>query len=320
MEGTKEGFLLVMKSILEDFKVAFSTGNILNQLIVINVVVFLFFGVIGVFMTLAGESQLYSDITRYLMLPAAPEKVILQPWTLITYFFFHKGFFHILWNMLFMYWFGRLITDYLGQNKLLSLYVWGGIGGGLLYLLIYNLLPFYAPMVENSYLLGASGGVIAIVVGAATFQPNYTVPLIFLGPVKMKYIAAFYVVVSFLQSTGPNAGGEIAHLGGAFMGYLVISQLQKGNDWSKPVVNFIIWVKSLFKPQPNIKVSYRSERKTKAKATTSSRKTTKASAASSVGNNTSQEDIDAILDKISEKGYDALSKAEKQKLFDASKD
>lgn len=289
----------------------------MNQLIVINVVVFALFGVLGVFFTLSGFGGLYETITSYLMLPADPAQLIRQPWTLITYGFFHKGLFHILWNMLFMYWFGRLITDFLGQNKLLGLYVWGVIGGGLLYLLAYNLLPYFAPAISNSVLLGASGGVIAIVVGAATFQPNYAVRLLFLGPVKMKYIAAFYVVTSLLQSTGSNAGGEIAHLGGALMGYLVISQLQNGNDWSKPVVSFIVWIKSLFKPQPKIKVSYRSQRKEKARATTKAGKTsTRKSAAAQ----TSQDEIDAILDKISAKGYDALTKEEKQKLFNASKD
>jgi membrane associated rhomboid family serine protease len=307
-----------MNSILEDFKLAFKTGNIMNQLIIINVVVFLFFGVLGVFFTLSGQGDLFNNFTRYLMLPADPAQFIRQPWTLITYFFYHKGFFHILWNMLFMYWFGRLITEYLGQNKLLGLYFWGGIGGGLFYLLIYNLIPYYAPMIQYSVLLGASGGVIAIVVGAATFQPNYAVHLIFLGPVKMKYIAAFYVFTSFLQSTGSNAGGEIAHLGGALVGFLMISQLQKGNDWSKPVVNAVIWVKSLFKPQPKIKVSYRSERKTKAKRTDN--KTSRNTTVKNQNDTASQEEIDAILDKISEKGYDALSKTEKQKLFNASKD
>ena len=178
-------------------------------------------------------------------------------------------------------------------------------------------MPYFAGAVSNSILLGASGGVIAIVVGAATFQPNYAVHLIFLGPVKLKYIAAFYVISSFLQSTGTNAGGEIAHLGGALMGYLAMSQLQRGNDWSKPVVSFIIWVKSLFKPQPKIKVTYRSERKTTGKKKASTRKSKSTPSASVV---TPQEEIDAILDKISEKGYDALSKEEKQKLFNASKD
>lgn len=304
-------------SILDDFKIAFRTGNILNQLIIINVVVFAFFGVIGVFLTFAGQRALYETIVGYLSLPADPAQFIKQPWSIITYFFLHKGFFHILWNMLFMYWFGRIISEYLGQNKLLGLYVWGGIGGGILYLLAYNLLPYFAGAVSNSILLGASGGVIAIVVGAATFQPNYAVHLIFLGPVKLKYIAAFYVISSFLQSTGTNAGGEIAHLGGALMGYLAMSQLQRGNDWSKPVVSFIIWVKSLFKPQPKIKVTYRSERKTTGKKKASTRKSKSTPSASVV---TPQEEIDAILDKISEKGYDALSKEEKQKLFNASKD
>ena len=307
-----------MNSILEDFKLAFKTGNIMNQIIIINVVVFVVVGVLGVFFTLSGQAEIFNAVTGYLILPADPAQFILQPWSLITYFFLHKGFFHILWNMLFMYWFGRLITEYLGQNKLLGLYVWGGIGGGLFYLLIYNIVPYFSSVIEYSVLLGASGGVVAIVVGAATFQPNYAVHLIFLGSVRMKYIAAFYVITSFLQSTGANAGGEIAHLGGALVGYLMITQLQKGNDWSKPIVNVITWLKSLFRPQPKIKVSYRSDRSEKAR----SKKASKAKKSASVGtsSNISQDEIDAILDKISEKGYDALSKDEKQKLFNASKD
>ncbi|WP_420385024.1 rhomboid family intramembrane serine protease [Roseivirga sp.] len=303
-----------MNSFLDDFKLAFRTGNILNQIIIINVVIFLAFAVVNVFFTFAGEGKTFALISRYLMLPAHPDNLISQPWTIITYFFFHKGFFHILWNMLFMYWFGRIISEYLGQNKLLGLYVWGGIGGGILYILAYNLMPYFENQVASSYLLGASGGVVAIVVGAATFQPNFSVHLLLLGPVKLKYIAAFTVFVSFIQSTGTNAGGEIAHLGGALVGFLMIKQLQQGNDWSKPVVSFVLWIKSLFKPQPKIKVSYK-----KAK-TSSSRSTGKAKAKSSAQSKTAQDEIDTILDKISEKGYDALSKEEKQKLFNASKD
>lgn len=306
-----------MNSILEDFKRAFRTGNVLYQIIIINVVIFIFIGVLGVILTLAGERYAYELATRYLSLPANPEQLLVQPWTIITYFFLHKGFFHILWNMLFMFWFGRIISEYLGQNKLLGLYVWGGIGGGLLYILVYNLLPYFSGVVDNSFLLGASGGVFAIVVGAATFQPNFTVHLLLLGPVKLKYIAAFSVVLSFLQSTGSNAGGEIAHLGGALVGYMMITQLQKGNDWSILVAKFIIWAKSLLSPQPKIRVSYKSE---KAKSSSTRTKSTKAKTKPSAKEVTPQNEIDDILDKISEKGYDALSKSEKQKLFNASKD
>lgn len=305
-------------SILDDFKVAFKTGNVLNQIIVINVVVFAAFGILNVLMTLSGQEALYRQISFYLTLPAEPGGFIYQPWSIITYFFFHQGVFHILWNMLFLYWFGKIITEYLGQNKLLGLYVWGGIGGGVLYMLAYNLLPYFADALPFSTLLGASAGVTAVVVGAATFQPNFAVHLIFLGPVKLKYIAAFMVVVSFIQSTGSNAGGEIAHLGGALVGYLAITQLQRGSDWSKPVVAFVTWVKSLFKPQPKIKVTYRSEQKTSRSSSRKSRKA--ASPKESTKKQASQAEIDAILDKISEKGYDALTKEEKQKLFNASKD
>lgn len=286
----------------------------MNQIIIVNVVVFLVFAILNVFFTFAGEGLTFDVISTYLMLPAHPSNFLSQPWTIITYFFFHKGFFHILWNMLYMYWFGRIISEYLGQNKLLGLYVWGGIGGGLLYMLVYNLMPYFENQVGGSFLLGASGGVVAIVVGAATFQPNFAIHLLFLGAVRLKYIAAFTVLLSFIQSTGSNAGGEIAHLGGALVGYLSIKQLQNGNDWSRPVVSVITWVKSLFKPQPKIKVSYKS---TQSKKSNSSTKTERKAAGQAKND---QAEIDAILDKISEKGYDALSKEEKQRLFNASKD
>jgi len=304
-----------MNSILEDFKVAFKTGNILNQLIVINVVIFLFFGVLKVITVLSGQAGISEQLAYYLSMPSNIPDFLRQPWTLITYSFLHLGFFHILFNMLWLYWFGRMITEFLGQNKLLGFYVWGAIGGGLLYLLAYNVLPFFAD--RQAILLGASGATTAIVVAAATFQPNFTINLFLIGPVKLKYLAAVVVVVSLFQSTGPNAGGEIAHLGGALVGYISMRQLQRGTDWSTPVVSFVTWVKSLFKPQPKIKVSYRSERKAKRK--TSSGKSTQKASVKAENGSTSQEEIDAILDKISEKGYDSLSKSEKQKLFNASK-
>lgn len=305
-----------MNSILDDFKFAFKTGNILNQLIVINVVMFVVLGVLGVFFTIVGYGGLFEEISRYVSLPADLDRLVFQPWSLISYFFYHQGIMHILFNMLFLYWFGRIIAEFLGQNKVLGLYVWGGILGGLFYILIYNFVTYYQPAVPYSYLLGASGGVIAIVVGAAAFMPNYAIHLLFLGPVKLKYIAGFYVVTSLLQSTGSNAGGEIAHLGGALAGYVFIVQLKKGNDWSRVIARFIGWVKGIFKPRPKIKVSYRKA----SKASKSSAKSAKTSSKASSKSNASQSEIDAILDKISDKGYDALSKEEKQKLFNASKD
>lgn len=311
-----------MNNILDDLKMAFRSGNVLNQLIVINLVAFVVVNIgLFVLLTLSGQREIYDQIMYYLSLPSDPAQFITQPWTIFTYMFLHRGFFHILFNMLIMYWFGRIITEYLGQNKVLGLYVLGGLAGGLLYMLAYNVIPYYEG--SRAILAGASAGVLAIVVGAATFQPNFTVNLILLGPVRLKYIAIFAILSSIMGTVGYNAGGEIAHLGGAGLGYLFITQLQRGSDWSKPVAAFVTWGKSFFVSQPKVRVSYKNEEKFgsrksgRSKTKTRSRAKSRQAAASST---TSQDEIDAILDKISEKGYDALSKEEKQKLFNASKD
>jgi hypothetical protein len=186
----------------------------------------------------------------------------------------------------------------------------GGLIGGLFYILIYNLIPFYQTRVQSSILLGASAGVFAVVVGAATFMPNYTFFLLFLGPIKIKYIAIFYVLLSFFQIDGSNAGGDLSHLGGALIGFLYIQQLKKGNDFGQPIVSLIQFIKSLFVRKPKIKVSYKSPR---------TDKKAKGQGKSESSKSVQQDEIDVILDKISEGGYESLSKEEKEKLFNASK-
>ena len=254
----------------------------------------------------------------FLMMPSSLDVFLQQPWSIITYFFTHEGFFHILFNMLFLYWFGQLVQEYLGSDKVISLYVLGGLAGALFYLLIYNISPYFADHVERSMMLGASAGVYAIVVGAATLMPNYTFFLLFFGPVKIKYIAIFYIILSFASVTGQNAGGELAHLGGALIGFIYIKQLQKGNDWGGWITWFRRFIRSFFVKSSNIKVSYkkRSSKKEKAKTTTT---TSTTSTTRTTSSKASQDEIDAILDKISERGYESLTKEEKEKLFNASK-
>jgi membrane associated rhomboid family serine protease len=303
-----------MNSILDDFKNAFNRpNNGLMKILFINIAVFLALIFVRVILSLSGAGGVYDLILHQLMLPAALDSFIVKPWTLVTYFFTHEGFFHILFNMLFIYWFGSLIMEFLGSQKLVNLYVLGGLAGGLFYILLYNTLPYFSQQVEVSRMLGASAGVYAIVVGAATFMPNYTISLILLGPVRIKYIALFYVILSFAQSAGPNAGGELAHLAGAALGFIYIKQLQNGNDLGKPLQGFFGFIKSFFVRQPRVSVSYRN--KTQKTSTRSSRNSSR----KSYSNKSDQDEIDAILDKISESGYDSLTKEEKQKLFDASK-
>ncbi|MFT4786059.1 MAG: membrane associated rhomboid family serine protease [Cyclobacteriaceae bacterium] len=298
-------------SILDDFRNAWNRpNNAVIQIILINVIVFLALIFLKVILVLSGGEGIYRAILTRLMLPADIGTFIFQPWTIFTYFFTHEGLFHILFNMMVLYWFGKLITEFLGSNKVISLYVLGGISGGLFYMLVYNVLPIFQDQVNTSLMLGASAGVYAIVVGAATFMPNYTFFLLLIGPVKIKYIAFFYIVLSFASTVGANAGGNFAHLAGAAIGFVFIKQLQSGNDIGAWVIQLMNYFKSFFVRDSKIKVTHRSEKKSKNKRTVK--------VAQSSGPSADQDEIDAILDKISQSGYDSLSKEEKQKLFNAS--
>ena len=284
--------------IIEDFKNAWNKeNNALVKIILINVIIFIGASFIEVFLTLSGGGNFFKLIINKLMLPASFTSFILQPWSLISYFFLHLNFTHILWNMLFLYWFGKIIQDNIGNNAVISLYVLGGIIGGLSYMALFNIIPYYENRISESLMLGASAGVFSIVAGSATLLPNYTFYLLFLGPVRIKYIAIFYILLSFLDVTGSNAGGEIAHLGGALIGYLFIRQLQNGINMGEGIINII----NLFN---------RKENKKERKETIINEEHK---------SDISQDEIDNILDKISESGYSSLSKKEKEKLFNASK-
>lgn len=292
----------------EEFKNVFQRPNNAHvQLIVINVAIFLIMGVIYVVSMIGGFEWVSTAIGNQFTIPPLFGDFIKRPWTIITYAFAHSlsDLFHILFNMLIFYWFGRLFVEYLGSDKLVALYLLGGLAGGVAYLLVYNTIPFFMERSGFHGMVGASAAVYAVVTATAVLIPNYTFFLLFLGPVKIKYIAAFYIVLSFLGSVGANAGGNIAHLGGALIGFIYIKQLQVGVNWGSWITATLEWFQSMFKPSPKVKVTYR---KSEPKAKTGSR-----------GSKTSQEEIDAILDKISEKGYESLSSDEKEKLFNASK-
>ncbi|MFZ1808105.1 MAG: rhomboid family intramembrane serine protease [Cyclobacteriaceae bacterium] len=313
MAGRKEVINYKEGSVFDEFKSVFQKPNNAHvQLIVINVAVFLVMGAIYVFSTVGGADWVYAFISKQFTIPPKFGDFLLRPWTIFTYAFAHSltDIFHILFNMLIFYWFGRIFIEYLGNDKLIALYVLGAITGGVVYLMVYNLVPYFMERSDFLGMVGASAAVFAIVTGAAVLLPDYTFHLLFLGPIKIKYIAAFYIIMSFLGSVGSNAGGNIAHLGGALIGFVYIKQLQVGVDWGSWVTSTLDWIKGWFDPRPKVKVTYRkSEPKEKAKSFTKAK----------AGSKASQEEIDAILDKISERGYESLSSDEKEKLFNASK-
>lgn len=296
----------------EEFKHAFQRYNNAHiQLILINVAIFLILVAIKVPSIISGFDEIFNVVYTQFALPAHFAEYVTRPWTILTYAFAHdlSGILHILFNMIALYWFGRLFVEYLGSDKLIAVYVLGALAGGVFYLLAYNTIPYFIERSAefNIQMVGASAAVDAIVVAAATLLPDYTFFLLFIGPVRIKYIAAIIVVLSFLGSIGTNAGGNIAHLGGAFMGFVYIKQLQAGVNWGGWVTVTIDWFKNLFKPKPKVKVSYRNDDVEKYKR----------SAKAKTG--ISQAEIDAILDKISAGGYESLTKDEKEKLFNASK-
>jgi len=192
----------------------------------------------------------------------------------------------------------------LGEKRLLSLYILGGLCGGFLYILAYNIFPRFNDVLPIARALGASASVMAIIVGIATKVPNYTVNLIFLGNVKLKYIAIVFVSLDLISFQDGNAGGHIAHLGGALFGFFYIRQLNQGKDWSIWFYKWASAFRSLFKGsgKRKIKVVYNKK----------SGKTAHAKKRSD------QAVVDTILDKISKSGYDSLTKEEKDILFKAS--
>lgn len=291
-------------SILADIRSTFSRrDNALNQLLVINVLVFVVLLVLGAVLQFSDAGGAYLVLLRQLALPSDLGELLRHPWTLLTYAFTHEGFFHILFNMLNLYWFGMLVREYLGDRRLVSIYVLGALAGAVLFLLSYNLLPKL--QIHPATMVGASAAVTAIILAAATLLPDYTFMLFLLGPVRIKYIAAAVVLISIAGINSANPGGQIAHLGGALLGFIYVRQLQRGRDLGRPVVAVGEWINGLLHGRSRLRVSHRSPQEAP-----SGKRGPLAQPA--------QEEIDRILEKISRSGYESLSKEEKQKLFKAS--
>lgn len=288
-------------SLWDEIKESFDEGSSLTRLIYINLAVFFLAGLIRVLFFLGGNGDYFQEwVMNWLALPSDFGKLISRPWTLVSYMFLHFEFLHILFNLLWLYWLGQIFLNYFSQTKLVALYILGGLAGGLFYVAAYNLFPVFATMVADSRLLGASAAVIAIVTAVAVHAPNHTIHLMFIGPVRMKYIALFSVLMYVIGISSTNAGGNLAHLGGAFCGLIYVLQLKKGNDWGKWITGLLSGISKLFKPKPKVTITYRKPSD---------------DIAFNREKNRDQARMNAILEKISKSGYDSLSKEEKEILF-----
>jgi len=288
--------------VVDEIKLSFKNGSYLTKLIYINLAIWILIRVAFVAFMFSGSDG--SQILGWLALPASFNLFITRPWTLITYMFLHFEFLHILFNVLWLYWFGKIFLEYHNQRRLLSLYLLGGLSGGLVFMLAYNLVPVFKGSVLFTQLLGASASVIAIMMAIAVYVPNHVIHLVFIGPVKIKWIALVSIILYIISLSGSNAGGNFAHLGGALWGWLYMSQLMSGRDiaagFNKIADKFFSWMK----PGKKLKVKYNipnpdyeyNRRKSYQQA-----------------------EINRILDKIGKSGYDSLTMEEKDTLFKMGK-
>ena len=276
--------MTIINKLINEFK----NANILYKLIYLNVGIFLLYNILSVISSLfildVGPSL------EKLILPSNTSTLIKQPWSIISYMFFHKTFIHLLFNMIWLHFAGKLFLDYFNEKQFFSTYILGGLCGGILFILSFNYLPAFEIANQNAKAMGASASVLAIMFAISTHIPNYRIQIPFIGMIKIKYLALSLIILDVISIPKGNAGGHIAHIGGALFGYIYAKQLNKGIDISKNLYQLIniVSLKNIFKKQNKTKKN--------------------------------QTKIDTILEKISKSGYSSLNKQEKEILFNASKE
>jgi membrane associated rhomboid family serine protease len=280
----------------------FTRLNIAEKLIVVNVALFIITRLVAV---LFGTSV--DALVHWFELPKDFGTFITQPWSIVTYAFFHGNLGHIFFNMIMLYFTGRIFMNLFGERKFINVYFLGAIFGGLLFMLSYNIFPALTGL--NNSLIGASAAVMAVLIFVCTYTPNQEVRVIFFN-IKLWHLGVTFIVIDLVFIGGSsNIGGRLSHLGGAFIGYLYASQLTKGRDIGAGFSGMLDSIQNLFTKEKKapLKTVYRKP--------SSNLKTVAAS-----DKEKHQRQIDIILDKISKSGYESLSKAEKDFLFKAGKE
>jgi membrane associated rhomboid family serine protease len=286
--------------ILDEIKKTIRSGSSLTKLIYINIAVFLLISLGSIVGYLLNNQTISLSILNLFSVPSSIKALLLRPWTIITYMFTHKDILHILFNMLWLYWFGIIFLEYLDQKKLVAVYLLGGISGAVVYIISFNVFPVFDQVVAESVAIGASASVMAVVVAIAAYVPDYSVNLFLLGRIKIIYVAVAIFILTSVMDFSVNSGGKLAHIGGALFGYLYTVNLRRGHDLGKGLNKIIGLFATLFKPRKKLRVTYKKQ------ATDYDYNKARAD---------HQEKINKILDKISKGGYDSLTKEEKDLLF-----
>jgi membrane associated rhomboid family serine protease len=289
-------------SIKTDLYRSFKNGGALTRLIYINLGVYLLVNLVIVICRLAQIND--SFITSLFALPASVGNLAFHPWTLVSYMFYHESFLHVLFNILTLYWFGKLFLLYFNQKQLVGLYLLGGLVGGLFYMLIFNLFPYFHGMVNDGLLIGASASALAIIMGIAAYVPTMQIHLFLIGKIQIRYLAAVIFFLSLFSVVGDNPAGNLAHLGGLGFGYLFAMMMKKGKDLTKGLNSMIDFFVDLFTRKPKMKVTKGNHPLTDQEW--------------NYQKNQATQELDTILEKIKRAGYESLTAEEKKKLFEQS--
>ena len=284
----------MFESLGEDIVKQYKQGTVLVRLIGICIAAFLFTETVHLLCWATGYALFYVDLYQRFALPVSFADLLLQPWSLFTFMFLHADVWHILYNMLWLYWFGEIYMLYMRERRFMAIFIAGSMVGGLLFMLMSLVLPPLQLSIGTSYLVGASAGIYAIMFAATALNPDHSVPLLFFGQVPIKYIALASFLISYVAITHGNAGGMISHIGGAVFGFAYIKSLRSGLDWFSPVDS----IKGLL-PRHSLRATHNSN-----------------IPAAPMSNTThEQKRVDEILDKIAKSGYNSIAKEEKEFLF-----
>jgi membrane associated rhomboid family serine protease len=305
----------MFSSIWQDIKSAFDRGNTVTKIIFANAILFVLINLVKVFSWLGNKmqpSELFEKVSENLELSSSVSYILWHPWTLFSHMFLHISFGHIFFNMLCLNWFGRITGDLLGDHRVLPIYVYSGLLGGIFFILFSNYSGY------NGFALGASASVMGIALAAAFTAPDYRMHLLFIGEVALKYVVLVMLFLDLIAlPDGGNTGGHVAHLGGAAFGGFFVSMLHRGYDLSAGFNNLQYWFLGLFKnfgkkkakERPKPRVVYRNTDENLRKNQEKPRDP----------NAVSQSVVDSILDKIKREGYGNLTAEEKETLMKASK-
>lgn len=292
-------------SIIDDIRQSFKSGNMVTRLLIINVAVFVVTALMGAF----APSFYNGTFVHWIAVPGDPISLLYKPWSILSYMFVHSGIRHIFWNMLFLWWFGRIVGDMIGDKHVLPIYIVGGLAGATAYIVSYYFL--FGQL--GTFMVGASAAVMALAIIAGRINPDKELNLILFN-VKIKYFISFLILMDLIFiGENSNTGGHIAHLAGVVMGWVYYNQIGQPNDFEPRINGMVAWVQGLFngevvpRKKSHLKVKYKSD---KIKTMSDYR---------SDGSGSLQQEVDRILEKIKRKGYESLTEAEKATLYQASK-